>query len=108
MDKEVKARWLDALRSGKYKQGTGALKTSDGRYCCLGVLCTVEKPVEWDEARRTMYEGDLVLKGSWSGLSNNLLVRWDIPRGQMNDLIALNDDDIKSFNEIADYIERNM
>lgn len=30
--------WADELQSGKYEQGKGLLK-SDGRYCCLGVLC---------------------------------------------------------------------
>lgn len=41
MDKQVKAEWLAALRSGKFKKGTGCLKSSYGsgtRHCCLGVL----------------------------------------------------------------------
>jgi hypothetical protein len=38
MNKERKARWVEALRSGRYKQATGALKKEDG-YCCLGVAC---------------------------------------------------------------------
>jgi len=37
---EVKAAWLEALRSGKYVQGTGRLHKGD-KYCCLGVLCDV-------------------------------------------------------------------
>jgi hypothetical protein len=37
MPKELKQKWLDALRSGEYKQATGALKNGNG-YCCLGVL----------------------------------------------------------------------
>lgn len=37
MDKELKAKWVKALTSGRYKQGKGALKR-DGGYCCLGVL----------------------------------------------------------------------
>ena len=32
--------WMDALRSGKYEQGKGALRR-DGKFCCLGVLCDV-------------------------------------------------------------------
>lgn len=31
-------KWVAALRSGKYKQGTGKLN-KDGNYCCLGVAC---------------------------------------------------------------------
>lgn len=32
---------IAALRSGKYEQGRACLKTSDGKYCCLGVACEV-------------------------------------------------------------------
>lgn len=34
--------WVEALRSGKYKQGTGNLYRHDSdSYCCLGVWCDV-------------------------------------------------------------------
>lgn len=38
MDAKIKARWIKALKSKKYKQGKAALKTEEG-FCCLGVLC---------------------------------------------------------------------
>lgn len=38
MKPEIKKLWTDALRSGKYQQGTGYLNR-DGKLCCLGVLC---------------------------------------------------------------------
>lgn len=38
MDKKLARKWVDALRSGKYKQGRNSL-VKDGKYCCLGVLC---------------------------------------------------------------------
>lgn len=34
---DVIDRWIETLESGKYPQGTGYLKTSEG-YCCMGVL----------------------------------------------------------------------
>lgn len=40
MDSEIKERWVAKLRSGGYTQGTGKLN-SDGKYCCLGVLCEI-------------------------------------------------------------------
>jgi hypothetical protein len=40
MNAEIKARWLAALRSGKFKQGRYRLRKND-HYCCLGVLCEV-------------------------------------------------------------------
>ena len=50
MNARVKARWLKALRSGRYKQATGALRVGDG-YCCLGVLCDLARKSqvgEWE------------------------------------------------------------
>ena len=38
MPQAVKERWINALRSGKYKQGQGSLLDEAGGYCCLGVL----------------------------------------------------------------------
>lgn len=46
MKPELKKRWVKALRSGKYKQGKNYLRrqTPEGdRYCCLGVLCEIER-----------------------------------------------------------------
>ena len=42
----TKKDWIDALRSGEFKQGTGALakrdpETGTTSYCCLGVLATI-------------------------------------------------------------------
>ena len=31
--------WVEALRSGKYKQGKGVLANDNGEFCCLGVAC---------------------------------------------------------------------
>lgn len=41
MNKKLKAKWIKALESGKYRRGKGQLKTKCGRFCCLGVLCEV-------------------------------------------------------------------
>lgn len=45
MDIELKSKWVDALRSGNFKQGAGYLE-HDGKHCCLGVLCEIQDP-EW-------------------------------------------------------------
>lgn len=39
MDQAFKERWIAALESGEYPKGVGALRTSNGGYCCLGVAC---------------------------------------------------------------------
>lgn len=39
MPKDLKDKWVKALRSGEYKQGRGTLYTpSTKSFCCLGVL----------------------------------------------------------------------
>lgn len=47
---ELKAKWLEALRSGQYKQGTGGhLRTSTDEFCCLGVYakaCDLKMEIE--------------------------------------------------------------
>jgi hypothetical protein len=42
--KEHRKLWIDALRSGNYKQTSTCLRSKNGReyaYCCLGVACEV-------------------------------------------------------------------
>lgn len=39
MDKNIKEKWVAALRSGEYKQANGVLRDEWGGFCCLGVLC---------------------------------------------------------------------
>lgn len=40
MKKEIAETWVNALRSGEYKQVSSHLKIKDG-HCCLGVLCEI-------------------------------------------------------------------
>lgn len=42
--KESVRLWLEALRSGQYAQGKEHL-LKDGRYCCLGVACSIYQKV---------------------------------------------------------------
>lgn len=49
MQSEIKAKWVEALRSGKYKQALQVLRdTDEGAYCCLGVLCDIIDSSRWD------------------------------------------------------------
>lgn len=59
MRKEIKEKWLEALRSGKYKKSQGALKKTDNTYCCLGVLCDIH--------RKTTKKK----KNNWKAISHN-------------------------------------
>lgn len=53
MNSQIKQQWVAALRSGKYSQDTGVLRSTEG-YCCLGVLCDLyaqEHNEQWDVHR---------------------------------------------------------
>lgn len=58
--KEQFDKWVAALRSGKYTQGTDYLKTSavDGSacHCCLGVLCEVLEYPQINGINQTLFQ----------------------------------------------------
>jgi hypothetical protein len=94
MDAQSKAKWVEALRSGKYDQCRTQLRDGIG-FCCIGVGYQVlvgscdEIEVESDE---TDFASDAIgLRGK-----------------EQKRLIVMNDDEEKSFEEIADYIEKNL
>jgi hypothetical protein len=97
VDQEIKTLWVEALRSGYYKQGKNVLKDNN-RYCCLGVL---KHLIEGDFEGRQAYYDDAEAIGLTLEVQEKLAV--------MND----GDGDYyyrgrKSFTQIADYIERNL
>lgn len=117
MRKSVKKKWVEALRSKKYKQGKNQLKRGD-KFCCLGVLCDLYRKTR-KRGKWKMYLGSYVFyaekdhhdsvlpKGvfKWAGLpDNNPLVPWGKAR---RSLAALNDDEV-SFDKIAAVIEEQF
>src|SRR5690606_17757269 len=46
MNRQAIEEWIQALESGKYKQGLCVLKRPDDYYCCLGVLAELHAD-EW-------------------------------------------------------------
>ncbi len=122
MNPEVKQLWLDALRSGEYKQGRHKLKnTYEGsdNYCCLGVLCdlyTKENPTakwtqNWQDDWYFNVDADSVsgtLPGAvmrWSGIADaNPIVCYE---NTEESLATLNDRGVP-FVEIANIIEKQL
>jgi hypothetical protein len=98
---------LKALRSGEYKQGFQTLQDDD-RYCCLGVMCDVYARATGmelvrDEDRGYLYGGDLSGQEgvmAWVGLKS-----CDGHSTDHDTLIEMNDENGKTFSEIADFIE---
>lgn len=136
MKKIIKAKWLKALRSGKYKKAAGTLKVEGKGFCCLGVLTDLyakEKGIKdpWHKTKKG-HSCSVKLKGekeyclrsllpekvqNWSGIKD------DNPQAGANTLSGWNDGEKtyttpdkksewlrepKSFKQIADLIEKHL
>lgn len=121
MNQEIKARWVAALRSGDYVQGTGMLRSSIDTYCCLGVLCDLawrEDVVTRDESEGVtsyedgIYESDGYLPRAviaWAGLVLNDPVLTGPHDGTLSaSASAWNDELHATFSQIADMIEVSL
>ena len=113
---EVRKKWVEALRSGEYKQGRGALN-KDNKFCCLGVLCdlavkegVIPPPTKGTISPYYLYgTGDHKVSGvlpqevmDWVGARSGAGEFWE-PRYRT--LAGINDSDDSTFEEIASIIE---
>jgi hypothetical protein len=114
MDPEAKKAWLEALRSGRYKQGQGKLRREGDEFCCLGVLCDLGQ----DRDKKWRKVGLCYAYGSLDDTT--------IPPDEVRDKSGLNPETVgalwrmndgvtstgkiqgKPFSEIADWIEANL
>lgn len=110
--KNLVKKWVAALRSGKYKQGKGVLRSEKGKYCCLGVLCDVASPKGWNKTpekalnsrgkafghRLDDYSPDMIAWKEYFRLTG-------LDKLDPDTLVIMNDDDRKSFSTIANHIE---
>lgn len=118
MNAELKAKWVEALRSGKYQQGRAVLRNAEDQMCCLGVLLDVDAPDGWSSCV-TNIPGEIAHRlherGSYSGDFLHVDYRKSIGlTAEMEDgetiahrLAAMNDEG-QSFAQIADFIEQNI
>ncbi len=135
MKEEIAKLWIDALRSGDYKQTKSALckEYSDGcAFCCLGVLCDIytkhgdktcevftSESLEYEKNSNKPYKSrffnghasvlpeDVVL---WAGLKSGTPFVKNNTRGlhsekDLIEIITLNDTLNRSFTELANEIE---
>jgi hypothetical protein len=110
MNPEIKEKWIAALRSGEYKQGTAHLNNK-GKFCCLGVLCDLavkegEVEVEVDTYDlRVYYDGCITLLPRsvvvWAGLPNNDPV-------VVGSKLSTFNDGGHSFDSLATMIQENL
>lgn len=107
LPKVFKAKWIKALKSGKYKQGSYTLydKTSNN-YCCLGVACRIEHP------KMHLSDKLLIDKDAFKRIDKvnipNILKGDGIDNPIVDKLAKMNDSGKHSFKSIAAYIERYL
>jgi hypothetical protein len=109
MKKELKERWITALRSGDYGQSQGCLQDKYG-WCCLGVLCNIVDGTKWIEPAENVMEHEYDF-GNEVVLEDMPPREWlenhGLPHGLAKELAGLNDDGVQ-FVEIAEYIKENV
>lgn len=123
MDKDIKEKWLKALRSGDYQQCTGELvkELDNGSrgYCCLGVLAEIVDPAR-EHPSWQGYDSELlpIEFAKELGLESPEVVSTnhrkssdpevkDTVNGNKDTLSGMNDSG-SSFAEIADVIEEQL
>lgn len=131
MNPEIKALWIDALRSGDYEQCKGALRRGDS-FCCLGVLTELAvkagavEPGEVDRDGYYVYPYTVLddcpqvelfdlHRGvmEWSGMTSatgilHQIISFGEEGRYGSSLIHLNDHAGYNFNQIADVIEEQF
>ena len=101
-----KAKWIEALKSGKWKKGKNYLQTntnSGDTFCCLGVACKIQHP-------------KLDIEASWfieEGVAESATKVPKLLKGDTDNLVVLklsnmNDSGKYSFKQIANWIEKNL
>ena len=117
MDQNLKRKWIEALRSGKYRQGYDRLHRGQ-TFCCLGVLCEVAgfdwEPTETPEIFRCragvdyIEEPDILEEFGLDEKDHELL--YCMNDGTFPDMVQppTGNERVHSFLEIADWIEEHL
>lgn len=107
MKKDKLDKWLNALRSGAFKNIAGALRNNEG-YCAMGILCEISGLSNWEpqkDCTRLKYLGqDKYLPkevAEWAGMSPEEI------SSVTAFLIAYNDQVRVSFYDVANLLEDN-
>lgn len=114
MKPEIKAKWVETLRSGEYRQCDQALSKpifgADGPYigfCCLGVLCDLVKgELPKGHVDRAL-DGRMLVSGH-TGMPSSLIYEHTGLFEKQARVLALMNDGGASFQEIATFIEEKI
>ena len=122
----TKKDWIDALRSGEFKQCTGAMAKRDPEagttsYCCLGVLATiagvgvrVDAAAPVGHAMLFNFAGEFIASGIIpeayqniivSDLDLSTLMTWGEGDDDLMRILTTKNDNGATFEDIATYLE---
>lgn len=121
MNREVKDKWVVALKSGEYKQGKYFLNGATG-YCCLGVLCDLavkEGIGTWEDHERvgakSYVSGESINTYAltpevmeWAGLDSPTPLVTIKKSDKVAVPISIANDSTVSFTRIAKIIEKQL
>ena len=109
MNKEIAKRWVDAARSGEYKQTRFALKRNNC-FCFLGLLCELHREEFGGKWERKLH--GVVYMGyrcslpaevcEWAGIVNQNVMTKD---NESHHLSHLNDTKLFTFEQLANLVE---
>ena len=101
----LQKEWVDALRSGKYKQGKYKLWNEEGNtFCCLGVCEAINDGFEKCVMARMYLSHDTVSLLKFYSDSGLLIgANWKEKRS----LSEINDQTDTTFEEIANFVEEH-
>lgn len=103
---ELKAKWVAALRSGKYRKTRSALHEITNKrctYCALGLLCHVAGL----KAKRSGLSDRLYGYGKM-GAAFSLPDEIQLHPDAVRDIVMMNDMRNDPFRKIADFVERHV
>jgi hypothetical protein len=103
MSPKRKKAWLEALRSGDYKQGAGKLREQDNGFCCLGVLCDITDNTKW---KRSEFGEYLYGSADSYGFPSDAFIKRIGLGKEFSRYLARMNDNKRNFKQIADEIEK--
>ncbi len=103
LSKSVKKAWIQALESGEYQKGIGALCNEDEEYCCLGVLAeelgTLEVSINSSIGKGYLGKAYMLLRNGSD---------WDYLPEKVQEKLADINDKSDTFEPVVDYIKKNL
>lgn len=111
LNPNIKSKFIDALRSGRYKQGKEKYVEfkffQSNKFCAIGVyidLFLQFKKMTWQD----LFDLTVTNEEKYYQIVLEEIKEWGGIDAANDTIILMNDVDNKTFEEIADFIEKNM